>query len=404
MNDSPMLVILPNLQAARAPGGRFVLTRKFLDGNLEYLKSWDGPLSVVMEEIPEATNNLDNIEVHPSELPFRLELVDYDQIGDSPCFRDGDLVFAGVGHRTNHLSRACRERGKRCVYITEYTLKTRLQGMNASTRNPLVRLRRSLWQYSQEREQRAAIALADGVQCNGTPTFEAYRDINPSPFLFFDTRVGEEMLAPERDRAARHARCLAGEPLRLVFSGRLIPMKGADHLVPVARELKRLGVPFELSICGGGEQQEEIRQAIDREGLGDSVRLLGVLDFKSELVPFVTREADLFVCCHRQGDPSCTYLETMSCGVPIAGYDNEAFEGIVATSGVGWSTPMDRPETLARKIAELHEDRPAIVEAGKRSLDFARQHTFEKTFGRRIEHLKGIVSGVPAVEAAQGSR
>lgn len=39
--------------------------------------------------------------------------------------------------------------------------------------------------------------------------------------------------------------------------------------------------------------------------------------------------------CHRQGDPSCTYLETYACGMPIVGYNNQAHQGILASNNAG---------------------------------------------------------------------
>jgi len=146
-------------------------------------------------------------------------------------------------------------------------------------------------------------------------------------------------------------------------------------------------VPFTMDICGGGALETPMRAAIERLGLSVVVRMRGVLDFKTKLMPFVARNVDLFVCCHRQGDPSCTYLETMSCGTPIVGYDNEAFRGLVDASRVGWLSPLDQPGSLAARIAELHRDRAALSKAALDSLAFASQHTFEKTMRSRIEHI-----------------
>jgi glycosyltransferase involved in cell wall biosynthesis len=64
--------------------------------------------------------------------------------------------------------------------------------------------------------------------------------------------VTENILIAEGELAERAAAVKQGGPLRLLFSGRLVPMKGADHLVRVAVELRRLGVPFEMTVCGGG--------------------------------------------------------------------------------------------------------------------------------------------------------
>jgi glycosyltransferase involved in cell wall biosynthesis len=164
-------------------------------------------------------------------------------------------------------------------------------------------------------------------------------------------------------------------------------MKGADQLPLVAAELKQLNVPFTMDICGGGELEAPLRESIRRLDLQDRVQLRGVLDFRTELMPLMTRHIDLFVCCHPQGDPSCTYLETMSCGTPIIGYDNDAFTGIVRTSGVGWLTPLGRPRDMARQIANLHADRAALAAAALKAREFAGQHTFEKTMQARIDHM-----------------
>ena len=114
---------------------------------------------------------------------------------------------------------------------------------------------------------------------------------------------------------------------------------------------------------------------------------------KTELLPLVTDDVDLFVCCHRQGDPSCTYTETMSCGTPIAGYDNEAFQGMVKHSGTGFLSPMDRPRALARLIADLNSDRPRLADASLAALDFASAHDFESTMSGRVEHMLSCCGG-----------
>ena len=165
-------------------------------------------------------------------------------------------------------------------------------------------------------------------------------------------------------------------------------MKGADHLLDVARELKRRGIQFEMYISGSGVLEEMMHRTIAEHQLGDCVKMMGVPDFKTEFFPFVKANIDLFVCCHRQGDPSCTYVETMSCGVPIVGYGNEAFLGIVEQSKTGWVVEMDQPKLMAKKIAELSCDRANLREMSFNSLHFVRQHTFEKTFAARVEHLK----------------
>jgi hypothetical protein len=379
-----------------APGlrdGSFVLTRKFLDGVMEYVRHWPGRVTVWVARAAHDDSNLDHVEVHPSELSFDLRWIEG---GDRtpgrfrPMIGGADVVLAALVDRHVCLAQACRAASVPLIYITEYSVKTRQQIVRTETRNPLLRWRRAAWTTRLEDDYRAAVAQAAGVQCNGLPTFNAYRMLNDRALLYFDTRVRADQLAsrPALDNRLNSLR--RGHPLRLAFSGRLIAMKGADHLVLVARELQRLRVPFFMDVCGGGSLASRLNADIGRFNLADLVRMRGVLDFERELLPFITSEIDLFVCCHRQGDPSCTYLETYSCGVPIVGYDNEAFAGLASVSNVGgpsWVTPMDDPITLARRIADLSGRREEIAAASHNALAFAAQHTFENTMRKRVHHL-----------------
>jgi glycosyltransferase involved in cell wall biosynthesis len=389
--DSPTLVILPALKVKKLSHDSIVLTQKFIDGIREYQKYWPGNLIVLIEEDPNLSNNLDNVAFNIQDLPFSIDVVDFDRIQQHTAFQEATIVLASEGFRQNKVSKICNQFHIPCIYVTENSFKTRIQIINAITQNPVLRLRKYGWQILQQRKLRRAIATAQGIQCNGVPTYQAYRAINAKPLLYFDTRITEDILASEAEVLARTSQCLALSPLRLLFSGRLIKIKGADHLILVAQELKKLKVEFELFICGEGELQGSMQAQIQQGGLSHCVKLLGTLDFKRELVPFAKKNIDLFLCCHRQGDPSCTYLETMSCGVPLVGYANEALVGVVDQSQAGWYQKMDRPDLLAQQIALLNQNRQLIVDESFKSLEFAKLHTFERTFARRITHLKELL-------------
>jgi len=209
------------------------------------------------------------------------------------------------------------------------------------------------------------------------------------------------LLATEEEISRRLSRLSPTRPLKLVFSGRLAPVKGSTHLLEVAKELRRLNVDFHLSICGDGESKHAMSQTIQAEQLGRHVSLNGVLDFRRDLVPFVKSEIDLFICCHPQGDPSCTYLETMSCGVPIAGYDNEAFAGVVRSSGSGWMAPMNRPDELARIVLQIQKAPESLRENSLSALAFAKHHTFNRTVSRRIGHLRTLDARIARTSRSQ---
>jgi colanic acid/amylovoran biosynthesis glycosyltransferase len=396
--DAKSLVILPSIGAVPHADGQITITRKFLDGVAEMTRHWPGPVEVILPPLEAATDNLDSIRLDPRERGISIKVIPFDDnVQMTRELQGAGIALASVYYKLNNAAVWCRKVHVPCVYVAEYTLKTRLQILDTEVSNPLVRARRRLWEYGQERRIKAALRLSSGVQCNGTPTYDAYQLICPSSLLFFDGRVERSLLISPEALERRLEALSAGRPLRLAFSGRLIRMKGADHLPLVARELKRRQVPFELTICGDGVLADSLRQQIRSLGLEDCVRMTGVLDFARELVPFVKDNVDAFVCCHRQGDPSCTYIETMSCGVPIIGYANEALDGILRRTPVGSGVPIDDVSALADAIARLHADRESLAAMSRRALDFAADNTFEETFRKRIEHLQGLAQQAEAL-------
>ncbi len=387
-----ILAVVPSLPVRVTAPGRVLLTQKFVEGMAQYAAQWNGPVVAVMHpHTGSSTGNLDDAEFELAGLPFGVRCASF--LNQEVCMAldDATVVMLGGDSRLSGLPQWCLSRGKHPVFVTEYSLRTRLQIIKAEVRNPLVRLRRYLWEWQQEQHNRRSVKRVAAVQCNGIPTYDVYCQLNPNTLLYLDSRITSGMLATTDTLSARARHRRENPVIRLAFSGRLNAMKGADDLVVVARHLHRDQIPFSLEIFGDGPLHPSIAEQIQADGLQPQVQLRGVLDFATELLPHVRDNVDLFVCCHRQGDPSCTYLETFACGVPIVGYANEALQGLTRLGAVGWTTPLNRPEALARQIAELQADPEALAAASRTALDFARAHTFEQEFESRMNQIKALV-------------
>lgn len=381
------LVLLPSLRAHRGPNGGLVLTQKFLNGVAKYAQTWPGQVTALVEISPTPTSDMDHVEVMPEAGKAPLELRPDTDAGLRERLKDVAAVLGFLSPYQLETARLCRDLGVPLIFTSEYSPATEMQIVDAGTRNPLLRWRRKLWIRQAEKKRLEALRIAPGIQCSGTPAYEHYRPHSRDAFLFFDNRVPISQVIDEVSLERKLAGLSERRPLRLVFGGRLIAMKGTLELPRVAAALRELGVEFQLDIYGRGDQEVMLQQDIKRLGLQDRVALKGSLDFETGWIPMLKREADLFVCCHPQGDPSSTYPEVMSCGVPIAGYDNEAFAGIVRESGSGWISAMNDPGAIARNIARLDRDRTAIAVAARTARVFAARHAFEITFEARARHL-----------------
>lgn len=368
----------------------YIFDRKFYDGVMLYKELWSGPVQCVMKISDQPLPSFGVVKKPIEEMPFDCLPLKSMNLLLAERLRDSAVVMAaGDAHDQLHISRLCADVAVKCVYVIEYIPETRYQIVAFETRNFILRLRRWFFVWNTERKRLKAFRCCDGIQANGAPAFIHYSQY-ANALEYFDTRVEANLLISEQALEKRLDYLLAGNPLRLAFSGRLIRMKGADHLIAVAKFLKQWGVPFSLSIYGAGDLEMEMKSAINESGLSSSVLLRGAVDFVDELLPEMKSNVDLFVCLHRQSDPSCTYMETLSCGVPILGYDNKAFSGIMDIANVGWLVKMDDAEGVAGVIRTLAQSRRAIIDKSRTAIMLARKNDFRTIFDKRVAHLKAI--------------
>ena len=386
MTMRDVLVVMPSVPAA-ARGDGFFLDIKMVEGLVLYARLWGGPVRCAIRAGDPAQIAFGR-DYAAADLPFEVAFIDADATGIEALTRDAAVVLAaGDNHRDLPVPGLT---DAPVVFIIEYTLKTRLRIIAIEQGRSLAALKNAVWTILTERRRRRAFAGSAGLQANGQPGYDAYRRSSPSILRYFDSRLTDHQQIAATALAAKQRAMQTGKPLRIVFSGRLETMKGADHLVRVAVELRRAGTPFALDIYGDGVLRPAMQQAIAAEGLGDQVVLHGKVPFDAVLVPLMKERVDLFLCCHRQDDPSCTYLETLSCGVPIVGYDNAAFAGVLALGDVGIAVAMDDPAAAARAIAVLADDRGRLAAMADAAAAVGRDHSFERTFAARIDHLKAI--------------
>lgn len=373
---------------SRLADGRLRMDVKFVEGMRLHRRLWDGDLAVVLWDHGQAIPF--GAEYLPQDLGFEAVILSGGEALPQEVLGRFDLIWASADMgETLDLAGPGRVP---VVYAIEYTLGTRLQivALDRGMSWPR-KIWSMIWNARMEVRRRRAFRRAAGVQANGYPAEAAYRRLNRNTMLYLDGRMRHGMMASEAEMAARLAHAAAGGPLRLAHSGRLEPMKGAQDLVPVARSLQAAGAEFTLDIFGSGSLEAEIGAAL-RE-FGGRVRLHGPVDFETALVPWMRANADLFLSCHRQSDPSCTYLETMGCGVPVIGWDNAMWKALARDSGAGWVVEMGQVRAMADRIARLSRERDEIAAHAARALDFARRHDFEAEFRRRMQHVAEIARG-----------
>lgn len=380
------LLVLTSVPAAVSNGGLF-LDRKAIEGLSLYARLWDGPVTAIFRR--HAGNFPFGALYDPRRLPFAVRLISAATKLDASDLDEYDIILcSGDNSSLLYVAEICRQRGKRLVFTIENIPETRRRIISLDSARSL---QGKVWavfcEVNHELRRRRAFRMADGIQANGYPAFAYYRDVHPNIMLYLDSRISEAMLATQAEMEAREKRLLSGMPLRLLHSGRLEPLKGSQDLIPIARQLVSRGVDFTLDIFGTGSLEKGIRDGITRHGLQSCVKLCGAVDFETELVPFARKHADVFLSCHRQSDPSCTYLENMGCGLAVIGYNNRMWSALCETSRAGWAAAMGDIEAISSAVVECSRNRHQLALSCRAARMFAQENCFEHEFRRRIDHL-----------------
>lgn len=232
-----------------------------------------------------------------------------------------------------------------------------------------------------------AMRQARMLHCNGYPMYEQSALFNRNRLLYLDSRMRNDMLISEAELAER-LKERSKRRFRLIFSGRFEPAKGALDVVHVAAKCQEQGLNFELKLFGQGSQKQDMAQAVERHQLGARVQISDAIPYP-DLVK-ESRRSDVFICCHIQDDPSCTYLESLGSGLPVVGYRNAMWRSMCKDSNAGLTVPMGSPKALAAQLCQLLRDDKKLDTLSWNARAFASEHTFEKEFQRRTQSLREL--------------
>jgi len=382
-----ILGILPAVKVWKK-NEKYFYDRKFYDGVREYCKYWKGEIRCFMQISEHELPKFGVIE-HNKATPFSLEIVSKSEKDLINIINDTNvLLISGESFDYLNAYKILKDKDIKIFYLIENTFKNRIQLAKIENNSIFTKMffKTFIYLVIGEYKRIRSFKKAIGLQANGVGAFNFYKKFNKNCLLYFDTRIRKSDLIKEEQLSNRLKKMQYRE-LHIGFSGRLTAIKGVNDLITVAKILRTKNISFKLYIYGDGDQYAQLYKQILDNNLLNYVILKGALSFYDELVPELKENIDLFILPHKQGDPSCTYMETLSCGIPIIGYNNEAFEGLMQIADIGWIIPMSNVEDIANKIEELSNTKNQIINKSKNAIKLAKENYFEKTFENRVKHL-----------------
>jgi 1,2-diacylglycerol 3-alpha-glucosyltransferase len=163
----------------------------------------------------------------------------------------------------------------------------------------------------------------------------------------------------------------------VMFAGRLAEEKHVDVLIEaISKTPPELNV--HLEIVGGGEVRSSLENLVQRLGLGDRVRFLGLASDEDLRNAYI--KADLFCMPGTAELQSLVTLEAMSASTPVVLADAMALPHLVRDGENGYLFTPNDSDDLAKKITmilELPADQRAAM--GQVSRQMVEPHSIEGT-------------------------
>ena len=165
-------------------------------------------------------------------------------------------------------------------------------------------------------------------------------------------------------------------PLKLLFIGRLNPVKGVDILLESMNLLRQRKIGVSLTIIGIGRptDHESIGHFVTQNGLNTSVTILQSQP-RNELAKYYA-DCHLVVVPSRDDALPTVVLEAMACGRPVVGTKVCGIGFLVEDGKTGLVIAPNSPTALANALIHLNNDRNAMAAMAESALNRSQAFTW----------------------------
>jgi glycosyltransferase involved in cell wall biosynthesis len=150
---------------------------------------------------------------------------------------------------------------------------------------------------------------------------------------------------------------------RLLFVGRLVAVKGADHLVRAMAQVRQVLPAVKLRIVGDGEQRPVLETLIRELQLGANVELAGWVKPEAIGQEFAASDVLVIPSVWPENLPTVA-IEALSSGRPIVGTNTGGIPELIDDGRNGFIVEPGDAAGLATALLALLTDRKKLQQAG----------------------------------------
>lgn len=202
--------------------------------------------------------------------------------------------------------------------------------------------------------RRAALGLFHGRE-----TYDTYVPYCRAPHLVHNIHIAQSDHVSTEALKAKQNACAEG-PLKIIYVGRIDPMKGPHDWIAVLEAMHTRGIDFQAVWLGSGTEEEALRARVRDTGLQDRVHLPGFAADRSDVLEAL-RTAHVMLFCHKTPESPRCLIEALISGSPIVGYDSGYPRDLTAAHGGGHLTPLHDIDALTDALAGLAQDRAQLA-------------------------------------------
>ena len=124
-------------------------------------------------------------------------------------------------------------------------------------------------------------------------------------------------------------------------------------------------------------------------GMNDLVAFIG--QRSQDSLPYYYSAAEAVVVPSHYEFFGMVALEAMACGTPVVASQVGGLAFLVQDGQTGFTVPVDDPQALADRLAELLNDHELRQRMGVQAAEFAHQYSWEKIAGRIVSVYDQVI-------------
>jgi len=173
--------------------------------------------------------------------------------------------------------------------------------------------------------------------------------------------------------------------LKMLWVGTFMPRKGLLLILDVMTRLKDYP-NITLTIVGDGEMKEDVIKTINENGLGNTVKLTGMVPYARVKEYYAEHDIFFFTSLRDSGPTQLT--EAMAYGLPLVTLNMHG-QRFVVNDETGIRCKCDTPEIaineLEKAILYLYNNPARVTKMSQAAYDFARKQTWSARISSIVE-------------------